>query len=239
MLLIDVITGLIGVLIFAFVKVATHEKALSKVKTKTFDDLKEGFRFAWNTPFVRGYFGIICIYMLILPIPSTLNILLITRVFGEDTIYLTLNEIAYFTGGGIGGFIFAKWGGFKNRVKSWILGFMIFGATTIGIGITNIFWLYIVIIAICGLSMPLCNAVPMTMLQENIKDENILGRVFSLNNIIATVSIPFGIAIYGPLADIVDIRIMTVVSGVGLILVGIITRFTKSVYMSADADNSE
>jgi DHA3 family macrolide efflux protein-like MFS transporter len=251
-LFIDVVTALIGVTIFAFVKVPYHEKAKALIIAKKrlkrakkrgkplpqsdalsknpLQDLKEGLKFAWNTPFVRGFLFITAIFCLIIPIPSVLNILLITRVFGEDPLYLTINEIAYFAGGGFGGFLFAKWGGFKNRTKSLMLGYIIFGVTTIGIALTTNFPLYIAIIAVCGLSMPLCNAVPMTMLQENVKDENILGRMFSINNIISSATMPLGIAVYGPLADVFDIRDIMLIAGIALCALALVARNTKSVY---------
>jgi DHA3 family macrolide efflux protein-like MFS transporter len=229
-LMIDVVTGLTGVLIFSFIKLKKHDKAMEKNKPSPFVDLAEGFKYSFSDPFLRRFLLIMSLFMFIIVVPSSLNILLIIRVFGEDTIYLTINEICYFAGGGIGGIILTKWGGFKNRVDSWFLGLIIFGITTVGIGLIPVLWIYMGVIAICGLSMPLCNGVPYTILQENITDSNIHGRVFGIMNVIQTLILPVGIAILGPLADIVDIRVMTVISGVALIALAMFTRCSDRVY---------
>jgi DHA3 family macrolide efflux protein-like MFS transporter len=235
-LLVDVFTALIGVGIFAFIKLPPHEKALSKIKSKPFDDFKEGFKFSFSDPFIRRFIVIFSMFSFAIVIPSRLNILLINRVFGGYE-YLVANEIAYFAGGGLGGILLAKWKGFKNKTRMWALGFYIFGITTIGIGVVPIFWIYALIILICGLSMPLCNGVPYAILQRYIKDENLYGRVFGILDVVSNLAFPLGMAILGPVADYVDIRFMTVISGFALIAIGIFTRFSKVIYNNTFDDN--
>lgn len=238
-LMIDVVTAVIGVSILSFIKIPPHEKALQKEKGGSFRDFKEGMAYSFKTPFIREYLIIFMLFYIGIVIPAFLNILLITRVFGDDTIYLTYNEIAYFGGSIIGGAILAKWGGFKNRVNSWTLGLLIFGVTTIGISVTPILWLYMTIMVICGLSMPLCNTIPTTLLQEQIKNENMLGRVFGIVNIIATVSTPLGMAVLGPMSDKVDIRLLTFISGFFLIILGLFTRYSKNLYKNGVKTDNE
>jgi hypothetical protein len=45
---------------------------------------------------------------------------------------------------------------------------------------------------------------------------------------------PFAIAIFGPLADVVDIRVLTVISGVLIFGIGVYCRLAKPFYRNWD-----
>jgi DHA3 family macrolide efflux protein-like MFS transporter len=176
-LYIDVVTAAIGITIFSFIKVTTHEKAEGKKKSTYMEDFKEGVRYSFSSKFMRCYFIMYGSFSFFMVIPSILNVLLIKKVFGDNYLYLTMNEISYFVGCIIGGLVLSKWGGFSNRIKTLVVGFFIFGITSALIGVIDILWLYLVVIFVCGLGSPLFNTMSITILQEKVKDENLLGRV--------------------------------------------------------------
>jgi DHA3 family macrolide efflux protein-like MFS transporter len=233
-LYIDVVTAAIGISIFSFIRVSVHEKSTEKKKTSYIEDFKEGMRYSFSSAFMKCYFIMYGAFSFFMVIPSILNVLLIKKVFGDNYLYLTLNEVFFFVGCVLGGLVLSKWGGFKNHIKTLIAGFFIFGITSSLIGVVDILWLYLVIIFVCGLGTPLFNTMSMTILQEKVKDENLLGRVFGFVTILSTVTMPFAIAIFGPLADIIDIRIMMVVSGALIFGIGIYCRLAKAFYYNLD-----
>lgn len=229
-LFIDVISAVIGISIFAvFVPLKKIERPEGKAKGGYFDDLKEGVAYALGNKFLRRVL-IVCGFFCFLIVPvALLNVLMVTRVFGDSYWYLTLNEMAFFVGAIIGGVILSSWGGFKNRLKTLGYGGLAFGVTTIAIGLTHEFWVYLIIIFLAGLAMPFNNSPLMVLLQEKVEPDK-QGRVFSLLQIVMIVVMQIGIAIFGPLADVMPIQWPVIASGIGLLILTIVVFGWKSFY---------
>jgi DHA3 family macrolide efflux protein-like MFS transporter len=175
--------------------------------------------------------GVFC--FLIVP-AAFLNVLMVTRIFGadfavDDYTYLTLNEMAFFIGALLGGLAIGAWGGFPNRLKTLGYGGLVFGITTIAIGVVDVFWVYLVIMLITGFAMPFNNVPFMVLLQEKV-DPDKQGRVFSLMQIISSFVMLLGISVFGPLADVMPIQWLMIGSGIGLILMTIAVFSWKSFY---------
>jgi DHA3 family macrolide efflux protein-like MFS transporter len=77
-----------------------------------------------------------------------------------------------------------------------------------------------------GMTMPLFNVPSMVLLQEKVEN-SMQGRVFSFVQIAGSGIMPLGMAIFGPLADVVRIQVLMIVSGAALILVGISIFYNK------------
>ena len=147
---------------------------------------------------------------------SFLTPLQVTRSFGDDVWRLTAIEIAFSIGMMVGGGVIAAWGGFKNKIHTMTLASVLFGLTTIALGIVPIFWLYLVVMLICGIAMPIFNTPATVLLQEKI-EENYLGRVFGVFGMISTSMMPLGMLVFGPIADFVKIEWLLI--GTGVIMV--------------------
>lgn len=228
-LLIDVVTAVIGISIFLCVPVGKHAKALQAQKGGYLDDLKTGLRYSWQTPFIRRLLGV-CMLFCFLTVPaSLLNVLFVTREFGDSYLYLTLNEVFFFVGALLGGLLLGAWGGFKNRLKTMGIGGLAFGTLTIALGIADIFWVYLVFIFLVGVAMPFNNTPLFVLVQEKVIPD-MQGRVFSLVQIVTSLIMPVGMAIFGPLADVISLRLMMVCSGVSLLIMTMCIFFWKSFY---------
>jgi DHA3 family macrolide efflux protein-like MFS transporter len=68
-----------------------------------------------------------------------------------------------------------------------------------------------------GIVLPFYNT-PMTVVIQEQVDPAFMGRVTSISTMINSVAMPLGIALFGPLADVVDIELLMIVSG-GLMLI--------------------
>jgi MFS transporter, DHA3 family, macrolide efflux protein len=219
-LFIDVFTAMTAIAILLTLKIKAHQKALEKQETDYFHDLKEGIKYSFKNNFVRRLISFYAITMFLVVPAAFLNVLMVTRTYGSEYWKLTANEMCFFAGSIIGGIIMSSWGGLKNRVATIAVGCLAFGALTVAIGVVDQFYIYLGIMVLTGMTMPLFNVPSMVLLQEKV-EINMQGRVFSFVQIAASGVMPLGMAVFGPLADVVKIQVLMIISGAALILVGI------------------
>jgi DHA3 family macrolide efflux protein-like MFS transporter len=217
---IDVVTAAVAVFILLlFLKVPAHAKAQQKQEMSYFKDLHEGILYIRDHTYVRKFF-IFCAFFFFLAAPAAfLTPLQVTRSFGSDVWRLTAIEISFSLGMILGGIIISAWGGFSNRVYTMTLSSFIFGISTIALGIVPMFWIYLLIIGIAGVSMPFFNTPSTVLLQEKV-DADYLGRVFGVMVMISSSMMPLGMLVFGPAADMIKIEWMLVGSGFLLFLQG-------------------
>jgi len=227
---IDVVTAVIGISIFSiFVPLPRLEKSEDETKGGYFDELKQGISYTLGNKFLRRVL-IVCGVFSFMVVPAAfLNVLMVTRIYGDNYWYLTLNEMAFFIGAVIGGIVLSSWGGFKNRLKTLGWGGIGFGVTCIAMGLTKEFWIYLIIIFIAGIAMPFNNSPLMVMLQEKV-DPDKQGRVFSLLQIVMILVMQLGIGFFGPLSDVVPIERLMIGSGIGLLIITLSVFSWKSFY---------
>ncbi|MDD3304222.1 MAG: MFS transporter [Clostridia bacterium] len=209
--LVDVVTAIIGIGVFSFVKITFKKKEVEHANY--FDSIKEGVVYTKNHKLIsRMLIYLFVANFLVAPL-GIMTPLLVTRAFGADPIYLTLNEIVFFVGNILGGVLISAWGGFKNRIKTIGLGCICCGILSIFLGLPFGFIFYLIVMGIMGVTMPLFNTPFITMFQENVEPEK-QGRVFSLISIITGGTIPISMMLYGPLADYVKIEYILISIGI-------------------------
>jgi DHA3 family macrolide efflux protein-like MFS transporter len=152
---------------------------------------------------------------------------MVTRTFGEEVWRLTAHEAIFGFGSVIGGIIISSWGGFKNRIHTITLSCFVFGVLSIMIGLSHIFTVYLVIMFIIGIFVPFFNAPTMVFFQENVEQE-LQGRVFSFLSIVTTTAIPIGMLLFGPLADVIKIENILIVTGTLTIIISSIMYCSKT-----------
>ncbi len=133
---------------------------------------------------------------------------------------LSAIEIAFSVGMMAGGGIIASWGGFQNKVKTMSFASIIMGICTFALGIVPLFWIYLVFMAIFGIAMPIFSTPGTVLLQEKIEEEY-LGRVFGVMGMISTSMMPFGMLIFGPIADFVKIEWLLLGTGIFIMILAI------------------
>jgi len=135
------------------------------------------------------------------------------RKFGDEVWRLSAIEVAFSSGMMIGGILIGAWGGLKNRVYTMALAGALCGLLDICLGIVPSFWPYIATMALVGMALPLYNAPSMALLQANI-DPVFMGRVLSVFTMANGAMMPLGMLLFGPLADVVSIDTLLVISGI-------------------------
>lgn len=215
---VDVITAVIGISVFSFVKVEPRKKKEEKVDY--FGSIKEGILYTKNHKLVsRLMIYLVLSNILIAPL-AILTPLMVTRSFGADPWFLTLNEMVFFVGNILGGVLISSWGGFKNKIYTIGTGCFACGILSVLLGLPFPFAVYLVWMGICGLTMPLFSTPFITLFQENV-DADKQGRVFSLISVITGAIMPLAMVVFGPLADSVKIETILIVTGV-LFIIGTI-----------------
>lgn len=223
--LVDVVTALIGVGILSTLKMperlirqeTAEEKAQDR--RKCLAELRDGVRYAMGHRFIRALLVFYAIFMFLLTPAAVMPPLLIERSYGSDVWRLTANEILFSAGAVLGGIIISAWGGFKNRIYTIALSCVGFGIMTLLLGAVHQFVLYLVFIFITGVFMPMFNSPATVLLQENV-EEAMMGRVFSLIQIISAISLPLGMVVFGPLGDAMRIEILMIGTGILITFMG-------------------
>jgi DHA3 family macrolide efflux protein-like MFS transporter len=217
---IDFVTALIGLSFLAFVSVPTLNRASAKEKPSYFADLKSGISFIFKNDLVRWVMAIFAIVFLLIVAPSNLSPLMLVRNFGSEVWMLTVLEVSFGVGMALGGALMALLAPKLNRIWTIIGTSIIFGALAIAMGFTTNLILFFSLFFLIGLAVPAFSSSAMTLLQETVEPER-QGRVFGFVGIVMAVAMPLGMAILGPLADIVSVEILLIVTGATTVLIAL------------------
>ena len=224
---IDVFTAAIAVLaLLFFLKVPPHEKALAPQSTGYFADLKLGLRYLKTHAYIRRFFVYYAVYYFLVSPCAFLTPLQVVRTFGSDVWRLTAIEVAFSAGMIAGGLLMASWGGFKNKVYTMALSGAVIGASTLALGIGIPFWFYLALMVIIGLVLPLFHTPSTVLLQERV-EEDFLGRVFGIQAMIATSTMPLGMLVFGPISDAVRIEWILIATGIVMLAECFLLRFDR------------
>lgn len=222
--MLDVITASLAIVVVSFIHI--EKVAGNSETTSVFTELRQGIAYALNHKLLKRV--IICFgvsFFLITP-AAVLTPLLVERSFGSDVWRLTANEMVWTIGSLLGGFFVFLRGDFKDKIRTTAIGLVGFGITFALLGIANDFVIYLIIMGAAGFFMPIVATAQTVLIQENV-DANMMGRVFSLIQIVTGSAMPIAILFFGPLADIVSIGLILLVSGALLALVGVLYQLTS------------
>ena len=218
---IDVCTAVVAVaVLLAFVRLPVHAKALTKQTAGYFSDMLVGLKYIRHHEFLRTFFLFVAVFFFLATPVAFLSALQVTRNFGEDVWRLAAVEVAFSIGMLAGSAAIAAWGGFKNKTHSLVLAGLGTGIFVFALGITQLFWLYLVFMAIVGVVWAFFNTPSMVLLQQEV-GEDFLGRVFGVMGMITSTMLPLGMLVFGPLADIIDIGWLFIGTGAFTLVLGV------------------
>ncbi len=224
---IDVATAAAAItILLAFIDIPLHAKARQNEKSGYFKDMKSGLDYIKRSSFLIRLFIFYGIFFILIAPTAFLSQLQVTRSFGADVWRLTAVEIAFSAGMIIGGAAIASWGGFKNRVRTSVMAFLLFGGSTLALGLIPIFWIYLVFMGITGIALPFLNTPSTVLLQEKV-EENHLGRVFGIWSMMSTSLMQAGMLIFGPVADYIKIEWIMIGTGALLLVLGVVLSRNK------------
>ena len=215
---VDVVTAAIGIGLLLLVPVPRLVRtALEDVGY--LDDLVGGVRYVARHAFVRYVLALFAVVFLLIVAPSYLTPLMVVRTFGDEVWKLTVNELAFSVGMVLGGAAIAAWGGTRNRMTLLLGSTVVFGAISVGMGLSTNMWVFFALMFALGLAVPFFSTPSTTVLQETVEPE-MQGRVFGFVGIVMALAMPIGMAVLGPLADRFPVE--SILLWCGLALFGVV-----------------
>jgi DHA3 family macrolide efflux protein-like MFS transporter len=220
-LFVDVVTAVIGLSLLATIAVPTLSRVANNDKPSYFTDLKEGLNYIFSHDLVRWVMVIYSIVFLLVVAPSNLSPLMLVRTFGGDVWLLTVLELSFGIGMVAGGALMAIFASKVDRLGMMVGTSIIFGALAVVMGFTTNLILFYTLFFLIGLAVPAFSTSSLTLLQETVEPER-QGRVFGFVGIVMAVAMPLGMAVLGPLADIVSVEILLIATGALTVAVAVV-----------------
>ena len=211
---IDVVTAASAIIILAaFLKVRAQKRSTVIESGSYFREMLDGFKYIKRHRYLIPFFGFIAFILILVTPAAFLTPLQATRTYGPDVWRLTAIEVLFSLGMLAGSGILALWGGFRNRMHTMLLSTFIMALCTLGLGFAPHFWIYLGIMGVFGIGLAFYNTPSTVILQEHVEEE-FLGRIFSIFTMLFTSLMPLSMLLFGPLAEVVSIERLLLVTGV-------------------------
>ena len=217
---IDLATAAVGIGILACLAIPKQTFAPGEQPSLA-SDIKEGLRYVRSNRFFQSLLLIYGLFILLSVPGGFLAALLVTRVYGGSYLNLTLVELIGFAGMALGGVLAGTWGGFRNRGITLLTGIFACGVLTIGMGAIRQFVVYLSLMLVMGIWLTMAQTSVTTLVQERAEPA-MQGRMFGLIGTMYSGFLLIGMSAFGPLADVVPLPLMMILSGVALAAVALL-----------------
>ena len=212
-LFIDILTALLGMSLLSCVLLPKQEATHETVSVLS--EIKAGISYSFSDKIIGNVLKLYGLFILLCVPAGFMAALLVSRVYGEAYWYLSAVELVGFAGMMLGGVLMGVWGGFQSRVKTLAVGLLILSIMTIGMGLSPYFLLYLVMMFVYSIALTMIQTATTTIIQENA-ESSMLGRVFGVMGAMYSGFLPIGMAIFGPLADMIPLQWIMVGCGIAL-----------------------
>lgn len=238
----DVFTAILAVGPLVFVSIPQPERKDTDTKGVLMD-MREGFSWIWSKKPMVIIMGISLMINLVITPAFTLLPLLVTTYFNGGAIELAWIQSANGLGMILGGITLGVWGGFKSKSKTAFTAILIGSIGLLGFSQTpaNMFWLGVFFVFIFGFMNAIGNSSFFSVLQTVVPFD-LQGRVFTLVMATSGAIAPIGLAIGGPVAELVGIRFWFVIAGINIFigaLLGLIIPGIKNLEKELQEPQSE
>ena len=218
-LLIDILSAIVGIVLLGIIKIP-KTYSINNRNEDFLKELKSGLSYIYQHKTIFKLIKNYGIYIL-LSVPSGFLItLFVERSFQNSYVSLTIVEVIGFLGMFFGGILFTAYKKPKNIYKIFSFGILSYGLLSSLLGFTAKFWQFSCLMFTVSFFIPIIQTSMITYLQENTKPE-LQGRIFSVLSGIFSGVMPMGMLIFGPLADVVSMKLLFFFCGIGIAGLGI------------------
>jgi DHA3 family macrolide efflux protein-like MFS transporter len=237
-LAIDVVTAVMAIAPLFFVHVPQPDRTEAveqQTQPSMVVELREGLRFLRGWPGILMVVGIgMLVNLFIFPAVS-LQPLLVTEHFHGDALQLAWLQSAFGIGMVTGGVTLSAWGGFKSRVVTGLLALALngVGLAVVGLAPANAFLLAVGATFFAWFMNPIANGSLFAALQSIVPAE-MQGRVFTLLQSATGAMAPLGLAIAGPLGDVIGVRAWFLIAGIAMAVAGVSALFVPAIVRLED-----
>ncbi|MDR1706771.1 MAG: MFS transporter [Prevotella sp.] len=226
--LIDVVTAIIAVIILCFVKTFIRTSDYSIKGHSYLKDLKFSWSLLRKDCFTRSIIFLYAMYFFLTVPLSYLSPLLVSRTFGEDVWRLSATEVSIGIGTLLGGIIITS---LKNGIS--LKKILVLSCISTGISVSVLpysfyFSVFLSFILVSGISLAFFNSSCMVLIQKRY-EIHMQGRIMSMVQLFTTTAIPIGMLLWGPLGDYILIENIYLLTGIGLIISGLLAKKSKAI----------
>ena len=233
----DVLTAVLAILPLFFIAIPQPESApTGKGVRVVLTDLREGFRYVWRWPGLRGLVGTFAFKGLANKPVIAFMPLLVTQHFGKGAQELSWLYAGWGIGLLVGVLILSAWGGFKRHMATHVLGAACMGIAMLATAAvpSEGYWLALAAFAFAALAQSMAGGGQRAV-QQSVVAPEMQGRYFALNNSLRSILGPISLAITAPLVDRWGVRpLWFAIAAIGT-LVTLVRRFVPSIYHLEDA----
>jgi DHA3 family macrolide efflux protein-like MFS transporter len=219
-MLIDVVTAAFAVTPLVFIMLPQPKRTNgnsaveSDSKPSLWADLREGLVYLLDWRGLMILTAMALVVKLALTPAFSLIPLLVTEHFLGDADELAWLEAAFGVGVIGGGLLLGVWGGFKRNMYTSMTGILILGVAMLALGLTPSGGVIIAVglIFAMGIAVSFTDGPLIAVLQATI-DPEMQGRVFNMFGSLISISSPIGLAIAGPVTDLIGIQVWYLSAG--------------------------
>lgn len=214
-ILVDVVTAALAIAPLCFVHVPQPRRADQDAEASSvWRDVRDGLRYVLNWPGLVTLIGAIMVFKIALTPAFSLMPLLVSDHFGGGAVQLSLLQSVIGVGVVLGGLILSAWGGFKRQIYTSMMGLCVIGVSFIILGLLpgHLFWAALATVFLMGLTVPIIDGPVMAIFQGTISPD-MQGRVLTLVISLGSITSPIGLAVAGPVTDLLGIRIWYLAAG--------------------------
>ena len=234
-MMVDIVTALVGIGILSAVAIPFEKRENTP---SMLSEMKLGIMYAVKEKFIGRLLLVFGLFIFLCVPAGFLATLFVNRYYGDTYWYMTLVEVIGFIGMTAGGILIGAWGGFKNRMKTLVVGMIAFGILSICMGAVDSFVVYLILMAVYGVALTMVQTASTTLFQEQTSPD-MQGRVFGLFGAMYSGFLPLGMVVFGPLADVISMRLIMIVSGVLLLAMPVIIMLNREFYLHGANDAAQ
>lgn len=212
----DVITGLLGMGLLAFLPLPRGGTEALPGRAR----LRDGYAAVLSRKPIRRLLALYGLFVFLTVPGGFLAQLLVRRIFGDSYWYLTAAEVAGFAGMALGGLLMSTWGGFSKRSRTLRVGLAAFGLLSMGLGAAPWFPWYLCLMVLFGVALTTVQTALTTLLQD-LAAPAVQGRVFGLMGALYAGALPLGMAVFGPLADVLPLPWLMAAAGLPFLFLSV------------------
>ncbi len=227
----DILTAAIAIAPLLFMKIPQPAPAPDgeSGKRSVLGDMRDGLRF------IRSWEGAMAILvmamainLLVAPAVSLIP-MLVKFYFGGGVVEFAAIEVAFGLSLILGGIGLGIWGGFKSKVFTTLVSGALSGLGLIltGLAPPEAFYLALAGMFFAGLMSAIMNGSLLAVLQSSVPADK-QGRVFGILGSLSVAAAPFGLAVAGPVSDLIGVHVWFVIAGLGLSVTMVVGFFIPS-----------
>jgi len=225
-LAIDVGTALLAITPLFFVSIPQPQRqplpaTTARARFSVWQDVQVGWRYVLSWPGLLAVLVMATALNFLANPAFSLMPLLVTRHFGGGPLQLGWLDSSWGIGMVGGGLLLSLWGGFRRRILTSLTGLigMGLGILIVGVAPTAAFRLALGGMFLSGLMNPIVNGPLFAVIQSKVTPD-MQGRVFTVIQSAAMLTSPLSMAVAGPVADFLGVRVWYWVAGLGCVLIG-------------------